>query len=138
VERRTIACMDMRRVLVMIVVGMLILTALAGLSAPTEQKAGKPAAPPPKPAAPQATVSLRHPPPRRPPVRKVRTGARVVLNVSSATAGQVEVDGLGLVQAVAPAAPVTFDVIASRPGRYQVVLLPVEGDRRILGTLVVG
>jgi hypothetical protein len=138
VERRTIACMDMRRVLVMIVVGMLILTALAGLSAPVEKKADAPAVPPPKPAAPQATVALRHPPPRRLPVRKVRTGARVVLNVSSSTAGQVEVDGLGLIQAVAPASPVSFDVLATRPGRYQVVLLPVEGDRRVLGTLVVG
>ena len=130
--------MDMRRVLVMIVVGMLILTALAGLSAPAEKKAGEPAAPPPKPAAPQATVSLRHPAPRQPPVRRVPPGARVVLNVSSATAGQVLVDGLGLIQAVAPAAPVTFDVLATRPGRYQVVLLPVQGDRRVLGTLVVG
>ena len=131
--------MDMRRVLVMIAVGMLVLTAIAGLSAPVEKKkADDPPPPAARPVQAEQRVSLRNPPPRRLPVRRVRTGARVVLEVSSGVPGQVEVDGLGLLQAVAPAAPVSFDVLATRPGRYQVVLLPVEGDRRVLGTLVVG
>jgi hypothetical protein len=127
----------MRRLLVMIVVGMLVLTALAGLSAPVE-KPSKDTGPPPRPAAPLRTVSLKHPPPEEPPVRRVRRGARVVVRVSSSVAGQVEVEGLGLVQAVAPVAPASFDVLATRPGRYLVVMLPVDGERRILGTVVVG
>jgi hypothetical protein len=126
----------MRRLLVMIVVGMLVLTALAGLSAPVEESSDEPA-PPPRPAAPLQTVSLKHPAPEVPPVRRVRQGSRVVVRVSSSVAGQVEVEGLGLLQPVAPVAPASFDVLATRPGRYQVVMLPVDGERRVIGTVVV-
>ena len=128
--------MDMRRVLVMVVVGMLVLTALAGLSAPVEKSSDEPAQPP-RASAPVQTVALRHPAPEKPPVRRVKRGSRVVVRVSSSVAGQVEIDGLGLLQPVAPVAPASFDVLATRPGRYQVVLLPLDGEQRVLGTVVV-
>jgi hypothetical protein len=131
--------MDMRRVLVGIAVGMLVLTLLAGLSAPREQdRNASQTAPAAAPVEPPLTVVMRHPAGARPPLRRVRSGVRVLLRVSSEAAGQVEVEGLGLVQPVDPATPATFDVLASRAGRYRVVFLPARGDRFAVGTLVVG
>jgi hypothetical protein len=128
----------MRRILVMIAVGMLVLTALAALSAPVDEPGDDARPAPARPAEPPKTVTLRAPARGKSPVHRVRRGLRVVLEVRSSVAGQVEIGGLGLLQTVDPGAPATFDIVTTRPGRYDVTLLPATGARSRLGTIVVG
>jgi hypothetical protein len=57
--------------------------------------------------------------------------------VSARVPGNVEVTGLGLLEAVSPGTPAVFDLLASRPGSYDVVLTTLDRERLVLGTLVV-
>ena len=94
--------------------------------------------PVPRPRTPPPTqVALRQPAPEEAPVRRVATGAHVVVRVSAREPGNVEIAGLGLLQPVAPGTPAIFDLLASRPGRYDVELVALNGERTKLGTLVV-
>ena len=45
--------------------------------------------------------------------------------------------GLGLVQAVEPGTPAVFDVLATRPGRYDVAFEPVVGRAVRIGRVIV-
>jgi hypothetical protein len=84
-----------------------------------------------------AVTTLRHPVEGKPPVRRVRSGAHVILRVTAGTAGNVEVPALGLLAAVTPSSPAAFDLLASRPGRHEVVLVTLSGERITLGTLAI-
>ena len=93
-------------------------------------------------ARPRATpgptqIQLRQPAPETPPDRRVRAGAHVILRVSARQSGSVEVPALGLIQPVEPDTPALFDLIAARPGRYDVNLLSTDAESTRLGTLVV-
>ena len=88
------------------------------------------------PAGP-SQIELRQPAPEVPPVRRVRTGAHVVLRVSARQPGSVEIPALGLIQPVEPGTPAQFDLLASRPGRYDVHLVATGAERTRLGTLLV-
>ena len=123
----------------MLALGLFAITVLAALTASKEDGSAEPTVPVARPPAPPTqTLAFAQPAPAKPPVRRVRTGARVVVRVSSTVAGQTELEGLGLIEPVEPGVPASFDVLATRPGRYVVALLPVEGSRAVLGTLVVG
>ena len=74
---------------------------------------------------------------RRPWERRVSAGTHVVLTVTVDTPGEVALEGLDLVVAATPEAPAVFDLLATRPGRYPVLLTPVAGGPRQLGALVV-
>jgi hypothetical protein len=119
----------------------LVLSALslgAALSAPPEEDDGPATtterrAPTPGPTQ----VELRQPAPEEPPVRRVRTGAHVVLRVSAREPGSVEIPGLGLIQPVGPGTPTLFDLLASRAGRFDVHLVAANGERTKLGSLLV-
>jgi hypothetical protein len=111
----------------------------AALSAPRDE-GGEPATPAPAPRSdtPAVTaIELRQPAPETPPVRQVRTGAHVVLRVSAREPGNVEIPGLGLLQPVSPGTPAVFDLLATRPGRYDVELVTLGAERIRLGALVV-
>ncbi len=114
----------------------------AALTAPRDEEGDPdpPTTPAPKSNTPGASiVSFRHPVQGPPQTRQVRRGAHVVLRVTARVAGTVEIPALGLNQSVSPAAPAVFDLLASTPGRYDVMLLPLTGTERIkVGTLVVG
>jgi hypothetical protein len=111
----------------------------AALSAPREDR-DEPAAttPAPRTSTPAAAaIALSQPAPEVPPERRVRTGAHVVLRVSARQPGNVEIPGLGLLQPVAPGTPAVFDLLATRPGRYDVQLVTLSSERTKLGTLLV-
>ena len=130
--------MRSRRLIIGFAVGLAVVSIASALTAPPEDE--DPAPPPPvraQPAPPPRALSLRYPPPPQPAVTRVRRNTQVTLRVSSTAPGQVAVDGLGLVADLTPAAPATFDVLAVRPGRFDVTVTPVGGERRRVGTLVV-
>jgi hypothetical protein len=68
--------------------------------------------------------------------RVVEVPAHVVVTVEVPRAGQVELQGLGEADTGEPGTPAEFDLFLSRPGRYQVVFLPIGQPSRRLGTLV--
>jgi len=73
---------------------------------------------------------------KAPPVtRRVRQGSAFALEVTVREAGDVVLEGLGFRQSADPRTPAQFYVLASPPGRYDVVFAPVVGDRRVIGHL---
>ena len=105
-----------------------------------EKKEAKPLPPRPAPrtSTPAAvTVAFRHPVGKKSPVRSVRRGAHALVRVEAGVAGNVEIPGLGLVQAVSPGTPAVLDVLATRTGRFEVSLVSVAAERTRLGVLEV-
>ena len=132
--------MQLRRALLAFALVLAAVSLGAALTAPREEaeEGARPRAPAPPTSTPGAvSIGLAHPVEGRPPVREVRTGAHVVLRVRARTDGNVEIPGLGLIEQVTPSAPAVFDLLATRPGRYEVVLAPLAGERIELGTLAV-
>jgi hypothetical protein len=135
--------MHMRRALLLMAVVLLAAAAVQFL-VPAPRTSDRPArdtrpARPPTPAAVarNETVHLRYPPAKERPSRSVPRGTHLILHVAARGTGQVEVPGFGLVQAVEPGTPVLFDVLASRPGRYDVVFQPVVGRSVRIGRVIV-
>ncbi len=125
-----------RRFLLLIAL-LLGLTAVAASVAPrerpepTEQSERAPADPPATPSETRTeTMSAAEDPQRL----VVERGELIALEVSADERDAVAIPGLGLMDAVDPAAPARFTVLADRPGVYPVELL--EAGRRI-GTLEV-
>ena len=75
---------------------------------------------------------------RRPWERRVSAGTHVVLTVTVDTPGEIALEGLDQVVSATPEAPAVFDLLATRPGRYPVLLTPVASGPRQLGVLVIG
>ena len=132
--------MQVRRALIAFVLVFAGVTVIASIAGPRDEDD------PPEPSLPEVrrspleglTVAFRHPVEEAPPVRNVRGGTRVVVRVQAAIAGDVEIPGLGLSTPVAPGTPAVFDILAERPGRYDVVLRSIAGERTQLGSLAVG
>ena len=129
--------MQLRRGLLAFAIVLAAVSFGAALSAPDEDP--EPATTTPQTArstTPAAiTTTLAQPVRGEPPVRQVRAGAHVVLRVSAAAPGNVEIPGLGLLQAVAPGTPAVFDLLASRPGSFTVMHISLSGERTRLGVL---
>ena len=70
--------------------------------------------------------------PGKPQTVRLRLGDQLSLRVSSRASDQVEIVGLGLVEAVDRDGPALFDVFADRPGSYPVLLLRAD---KTVGTI---
>jgi len=66
---------------------------------------------------------------RKLPVVEMRLGQQLILRVRADLRDDVEVPGLGLVEAVDPVTPARFDLLPTEPGRYPVRL--VQGNRTV-------
>jgi hypothetical protein len=70
--------------------------------------------------------------------RRVRAGDAVTIEVAVAEPGSVEIPGLGLTAPADRFTPARFDVLATRPGRYELLFTPSNSDRpQPAGRLVV-
>ena len=113
-----------------------LLAALApgGEEGSDESGDSSPAVPSPQAAAPARALTFDAAMPRD---QTVPAGARVTLEVRVAGAGQVNLTGFGLNAPAQPGTPAIFDVLADRPGRFELRFAPVTGPESGAGTLVV-
>jgi len=66
----------------------------------------------------------------------VQAGTANTVTVSVEEAGQVSIDGLGLIAQADPLVPARFDVLSTTPGRYPVRFRAVpDTESRLLGVL---
>jgi hypothetical protein len=79
-------------------------------------------------------LSARETPEEAPP-RRVPVGSSFVLEVPVPEPGDVVVDRLGLRQYADRLTPARFTILAEPPGRYEVAFAPVQGERRIVGSV---
>ena len=70
---------------------------------------------------------VRFPAGARPRYDAVPLDERVVVTVAADEPGQVELEGLGRLEPVVPGTPAVFDLFTDVPGRFPVVLTPVDG-----------
>jgi len=133
--------MQPRRVILLIAV-ILAVTAIAAALAPAPHTTQGPStappsrtatAPPPAPATPP-TITFAVPAAKHPPVRTVRAGEHVVVEVAAATAGQASIPALGLSGSAEPGTPAMFDVIVPA-GRAAITFEPTLGSPETIGTL---
>ena len=69
---------------------------------------------------------------------RLRAGAAATLEVAVDEAGSVEIPDMGLSASADRLTPARFDVLASRPGSYELLFTPADGDRAVpAGRLVV-
>jgi hypothetical protein len=59
---------------------------------------------------------------------RLRAGVAATLEVSVDEAGSVEIPDMGLTAPADTLTPARFDVLASRPGRYELLFTPAGGD----------
>jgi hypothetical protein len=70
--------------------------------------------------------------------RRLPAGRAATLEVSVDEPGSVEVPGLGLSASTDEHTPARFEVFPTRPGRYEILFTPADGDEsRPAGTVVV-
>jgi hypothetical protein len=70
--------------------------------------------------------------------KRLRTGEPATIEVSVPESGSVEIPDLGLTAPADPFTPARFDVLPTRPGRYELLFTPSDADRpRPAGRLVV-
>ena len=96
------------------------------------------AIPPHQVANPARTIRFAYPPGRRLVTTRVPTGAHLLIQVRASAPGQATLPGFGLVQPAEPATPASFDVLATRPGSYEVRFHPVTGLAGAVGRIQVG
>lgn len=114
-----------RHVLIAVAAAFLVLSIVAA-AAPQERQAKRPDLPPgpkivdPRPAKP-TDGAVRGVLPRDQTVR-ARVGQLVELTVTADSADSASIDGLGLLEAIAPGAPARFSFVPDRPGNYPVDL----------------
>ena len=65
------------------------------------------------------------------------TGAHVLIEVAASAPGEAAVPALGLVQPAEPDTPARFDLLAGRPGSYDVTFDPAAGAPARVGRLEV-
>ena len=131
--------MQLRRILLLFAL-VLGLSALVAALAPPPDDAPERDEPAleaaPRPGAPPRAVRLAVPGSADgAPSRRVAPGARVSLEVAVASAGEVEIDELGLRQAADSRTPARFEFIAPATGQADVVFHPVRGRARLGGRL---
>jgi hypothetical protein len=131
--------MHLRRALLLLALVVFVVAAVGALVAPREQAADDAGAltPPAVAAPPPRTLELRFPARGEPRRLRIAPGAHVVLEVRTSEPGEARIAGLELVQAAEPATPARFDLLAERPGSYEVTFAPVLGTPAAVGRLVV-
>jgi hypothetical protein len=135
--------MQLRRALLLFAVVLGLGALAASLAPPPDRSEDRPR--PPAQIAPAErrgeagkTVNLSFQARGRPRTATVGLGRHVVITVSARHAGQVSVEGLGVVSAVTPRSPAQFDLLTEREGRFRVVFLPATASAgRTAGYLVV-
>lgn len=134
----------MRRALLLFAIVLGLAAVAASLAPPPdagregERQRPSPRAEPSRPDAPAAEAAVAFDAgARRPARRRVAVGEHVTVTVGVRAAGQVEIRDLGLLQFAAPGTPATFDVVATRPGRYEVTFAGTNGAARRVGVLEV-
>jgi hypothetical protein len=132
----TIRPVHLRRALLLfaIVLGMAAL--VASLSRPVDERRDNSAQPEPREPGP-ATASPT-PAPDLPTslsfdaaeneTMRLRAGDAATVSVAVEEAGSVEIPGMGLSATADPVTPARFDVLASRPGRYDLLFTPAGGN----------
>jgi hypothetical protein len=132
----TIRTVHLRRALLLfaIVLGMAAL--VASLSRPLEERRDDSAQR--EPRQPRPPTASPTPAPERPSAlsfeasenetMRLRAGEAATLEVSVDEAGSVEIPGMGLSAPAGPVTPARFDVLASRPGRYELLFTPAGGN----------
>ncbi len=103
---------------------------------PREEPAPAPSTAQPAPAdSPPRPVSFNAASDER---RRVRASRAATLEVSVDEPGSVELPGLGLTASTDEHTPARFEVFPTRPGNYEILFTPADGDEtRPAGTLVV-
>ena len=132
--------MHLRRALLLMALVIFVVAAAGALVTPPRDATDRGGAGlPPAPVAgpPVRTLELSYPARREPRRLRVVTGAHVILEVASAQPGEATVPALGLVQAAETSTPARFDLLAERPGTYDVSFEPAVGDPAVVGRLVV-
>ncbi len=138
--------MQVRRVLLFALLGIVAVSLGASLAAPPAEREESPA----PPAAPQMGDTGADPTEiafeavgrsargnGHPQKRSIEQGSRVLLEVDAPEPGEVTIDGLGRVSAVEPETPARFDLLLDDPGGYEVTFTPVDGAAESVGTLSV-
>lgn len=141
--------MEGRRILLLVAI-LLLLTAAAGslVQVPEETEApedtaterlqqpetGEGRAPASGPAETREVAFGADRPPSR---RSVPLEAHVIVTVDAPASGEVELEGLDLLQPVEPRTPAVFDLFTDRAGSFDVLYTPVEDETRRIGTLTV-
>jgi len=59
---------------------------------------------------------------------RLRAGDAATVEVAVEEPGSVEIPGMGLSATADPVTPARFDVLASRPGRYELLFTPAGGS----------
>jgi hypothetical protein len=133
--------MHLRRALLLMALVLGVVALVEALApVPRERRATEPprSTAPQPPAAPVRTVRFAYPMGRKLVTARVPAGAHVLVQVRASAPGQAMLPGFGLVQPAEPATPATFDVLATRPGSYEVRFEPAQGLGAVLGRLDVG
>jgi hypothetical protein len=70
--------------------------------------------------------------------KKVPAGDAATVEVAVSQAGTVEIPDMGLSSPADPVTPARFDVLPTRPGRYELTFIPARGEQpEPAGSLVV-
>jgi len=134
--------MELRRALLLFAIVLGVAAVVAAVAGPASRDADrtKDTAPSPQPAPagggrPPARVRVDG---RGAPVtRRLETGRATTVVVTVAEPGQVELEGLGLVDAAEPRDPAVFETLPVEGGRYRVLFAPAGSvQARSLGELV--
>jgi hypothetical protein len=139
---RTLRGMAARRLLIVLII-LLVISTIAAFLAPGPGNDARP--PATIGSTTTTTATAREPAPSgrlirasidadadSPQTVRLRLGDQLSLRVSSRASDQLEIVGLGLVEAVDRDAPALFDVFADRPGSYPVLLLRAD---KTVGTI---
>jgi hypothetical protein len=118
-----------------IVLGMAALA--ASLSRPAEERKSdsakqEPSDPGPPSASPQAAPELPSAlsfDAAENESERMRAGEAATLEVAVEEPGTVEIPDMGLSAVAEPLTPARFDVLGTRPGRYELLFTPAGGDR---------
>jgi hypothetical protein len=127
----------LRRALLLFAIVLGLAALVASLSRPLEQRrdvsepsgpreAGPPTAAPRPAPEPDSAISFEA---AENESMRLRAGAAATLEVSVDEAGSVEIPDMGLSTSADRLTPARFDVLASRPGSYELVFTPADGDR---------
>jgi hypothetical protein len=130
--------MHMRRVLILVAMVVLLTGVVVAITPPARRQVDS--SPGPPPASPDRRseardVSLRYPPPEKPPVVSLVPGDHTVVQVTTTTAGEAGV--MGLTDTAEPGTPATFDLLVPGPASYAVTFTPGFGRPSRIGTLAV-
>ena len=134
--------MQLRRALLLFAIVLGLAAVVASLSSPGDRRDARkstPVAPTPRPgSAPAGPLKVRFDAGAAPAIHRVPAGQAATVVVESSLPGTIDLEGLGLTAPVAPFAPASFEVLATRPARHEVRLTAAGEERsRSVGVLVV-